>query len=205
MNSALRIATLPAFASRWLIPRLGHLAETHPKIEVNLSTRLSIFDLDAEHFDLAIHFGERNWPNANLRHLCRETMVPVASPAFIARHRIHSLRDLADVPLLHLTTRPLAWQQYLEQVGFADESFVSGKYFDQFSMIISGAVASLAAALLPTYLIEQELKSGTLQMLAEEALTTEKSYYLVTPEGHSNDNTEHFCEWIQGRVGKPVP
>jgi len=205
LNSTLRIATLPAFASRWLVPRLGHFSLAHPNIEVSLSSRLSIFDLDAEQFDLAIHFGEQNWPNGKLRHLCDEIMVPVASPAFITRHGIHSLDDLRHVPLLHLTTRPLAWQEFFEQAGFADDNFIKGKYFDQFSMIISGAVASLAAALIPNYLIESELKAGTLQVLTEETLATDQGYYLVTPEGHDNENTELFCAWILDRIGKPVP
>lgn len=205
LNSTLRVATLPGFASRWLVPRLGHFSSAHPNIEVSLSSRLTIFDLDVEHFDLAIHFGEQNWPNGELRHLCKEVMVPVASPDFVTQYGIHSLDDLKSAPLLHLTTRPLAWQEFFDQAGCADENFIKGKYFDQFSMIISGAVASLAAALIPSYLIEQELKSGALQILTEESLTTEESYYLVTPVGHDNQNTELFCAWIQGRIGKPVP
>jgi LysR family transcriptional regulator, glycine cleavage system transcriptional activator len=35
MNSSLRVATLPAFASRWLIPKLSGFNKTHPNVEIS--------------------------------------------------------------------------------------------------------------------------------------------------------------------------
>ena len=82
-GTALRVATLPTFASRWLIPRLPDFYSKNPNIEVNLSTRLKPFDMFAENFDLAVHFGKEDWPGTDMTFLCDENLVPIASPAFI--------------------------------------------------------------------------------------------------------------------------
>ncbi|MBZ0260833.1 MAG: LysR family transcriptional regulator [Hyphomicrobiales bacterium] len=203
MNSSLRVATLPTFACRWLVPRLSGFNKTHPNVEISLSTRLKPFDLEEEHFDLAIHFGQQNWPNTDMLLLCSEVMIPVASPDFVRTHGISSLEDLARAPLLHLSTRPTVWLDYFQSVRIKGSDFLKGKYFDQFSMIIAGAEASLAAALVPRYLVERELRTGALQVLADETFTTNSSYFLVTPANQNNQLAAEFCAWMIGQVGLP--
>ena len=195
-GTALRVACLPAFASRWLIPRLPLFSAENPDIEINLSTRLKPFDLDVEHFDLAIHFGRDDWPNTDMEQLCSETMVAVSSPDFLNRHQVTSAEDLAMVPLLHMTTRPTAWEDYFKLAGLPQTSVLAGKYFDQFSMIIAGAVASLGVGLLPTYLIEEELENGKLVILNAQKLVTKNQYFLVTPGNQVNPNVSTFCNWM---------
>ncbi|KAE9625964.1 LysR substrate-binding domain-containing protein [Parasedimentitalea maritima] len=195
-GTALRVACLPAFASRWLIPRLPLFSEQHPDIEINLSTRLKPFDLDVEHFDLAIHFGRDDWPNTDMAPFCSETMVAVSSPDLMKRHQMDTVEKLAAAPLLHMTTRPTAWEAYFDLAGLPQTSVLVGKYFDQFSMIIAGAVASLGVGLLPTYLIEEELANGKLVMLNAQTLVTKNQYFLVTPSNQVNSNVSVFCDWM---------
>lgn len=204
---AIRVATLPAFASRWLIPRLSGFMTQHPDIEISFATRLEPFDMAREHFDLAVHFGKPDWPGTDMELLCSETMIPVASPAFRMLHNIESLADLAQAPLLHLETRPGIWQDYFASAGLTSGSARTGKYFDQFTLLIAGAVASLGAALLPTYLIEQELGDGSLVALDEQTLTTGNNYFLVTPAEANNADVALFTKWMKNCVGQrqPVP
>lgn len=203
-GTAIRVAILPGLASRWFIPRLPEFSAQHPHIEVNLSTRLKPFDLDREHFDLAIHFGTNDWPDTDMRKLCSETMIAVSSPEFKKQYRINNAGKLTDVPLLHMETRPLVWKQFFQQNGIDENIILSGKYFDQFSMIIAGAVASLGAALVPTYLIERELGLGLLVQLGKQSITTKNSYYLVTPSNRKNDEVDLLCDWMTNSVGNRV-
>ena len=204
MGSTLRIAVLPTFASRWLVPRIPKFQEQYPDVEINLSTRLKPFDLEREHFDLAIHHGHENWPDTDMRLLCSEEMVPVASPAFLKKYAVSSLQDIARVPLLHMSSRPTAWSEIFATVDIENGPYLRGKYFDQFSMVIAGAVASLAVALLPTYLIENELSSGALQVVGDVTLASEADYYLVTPAGQSSEVASSFCDWMVDQVGTQV-
>ena len=201
-GTMLKVAVLPTFASRWLIPRLPEFAALHPEIELSFSTRLEPFDMTRERFDLAVHFGAQDWPDTDMRPLCRESMVPVAAPDFVKAHGLHGLDALRFVPLLHMETRPLVWRQFFDAVGLEPKTAMAGKYFDQFSMVIAAAVASLGAALLPAYLIEHELAEGQLVRLGEEAITTENSYFLVTPSNRAHQQVGLFCDWMVSAISE---
>lgn len=202
MGATLRIASLPTFASKWLVPKLPDFAKQNPEIEISLSSRHKPFDLPGEHFDLAIHFGQANWPETDMKLLCSETMVAVSAPLFRSDYNIQSAVDIARVPLLHMATRPTAWMDFFEASNLTQKTALKGKYFDQFSMTIAGAEASLGAALVPAYLIEQELSAGTLVMLSNKTITTDNSYYLVTPKSQQNSAVDALCDWMLGCVGK---
>ncbi|MBL4769052.1 MAG: LysR family transcriptional regulator [Rhodobacteraceae bacterium] len=196
MGSALRVATLPAFASRWLIPRLPEFSARYPNVEISLSTRLKPFVMAEERFDLAIHFGRPDWPGTNMKFLCSEELVPVASPEFVKAHGIEKLEDLVRVPLLHIITRPFAWQEFQESRNLPELPSLAGKYFDQFMMIIAAASASMGVGLIPGYLIEEEIQNGILVALSCESMRTANNYYLVTPENQNNKIVTKLCDWM---------
>lgn len=195
-ESALRVATFPTFASRWLIPRLAGFEEMHPSIQVSCFARLEPFDLAREHFDLALHFGAANWPDARMLRLFGETMVPVASPDFARAHDVCDPHALLRARLLHLDTRPGAWKDWFTLVGLDTPGALHGKQFDHFSMIIAAAVSSLGAALLPSYLIERELSDGLLLRLNGPSLRTDNAYYVARPAGEPLPHVQHFLDWL---------
>ncbi len=195
-NASLRIGILPTFASRWLIPRLGTFLEDHPSVEIRLETRTVPFDLTRERFDLAIHFGKANWPDARLNKLFDEEMMPVASPKFRDRYLASEPARLAKAPLLHLITRESAWIEWFAMKGTTDKRLMSGRHFDQFSMIISAAVSSIGAAIIPRYLIEMELECGVLIPLSDTPLKTHNSYFVVSPAGDVNPHVNAFTRWL---------
>ena len=193
---ALRIAVLPTFASRWLIPRLPSFEALCPDIQINVSARPERFDLNREHYDVALHFGQPNWPEAKMQKLCEEKMLPVAAPAFIKRFAVRSPASLLEAPLLHLESRPWAWNDWFDAVGIEKLGALGGKQFGQFSMIIAGAIAGLGAALVPSFLIEKELADGRLTLLNPVGLTTQNAYYIVTPKGSVSPQVSAFTEWM---------
>lgn len=197
---ALRIASLPTFADRWLIPRLEQFESVNPDIVVNIGTCLKPFDFRRKRFDLAIHFGNEDWPDTRMVPLCDEEVVAVAAPGFVDRHALTEPAGLESVPLLHLDSRPHAWHEWFRATGLTDAPVLRGKWFDQFSMIITAALASLGAALLPVYLIEEELRTGGLVRIGDTTLRTDKSYYIVTPAGVEDELCRRFINWIQGEV-----
>lgn len=199
-GGVLRIATLPTFASRWLIPRLPDFAEKHPDIRINLSARVEPFNLRNERFDLAIHFGQPDWPDTRMEYLSDETLLAVASAEFIKRCGIADTETLAEAPLLHLETRPFAWSDWFSAKGMPADRVYPGRCFDQFSMIIAGAVHGLGAALLPSYLIEDELAAGALVLVDQTRTVTSNKYYLVTSPDNVSPGAGIFAGWIKSRI-----
>lgn len=205
-GGTLSIASLPTFGNRWLMPRLPHFLDAHPGLAVEIASRSAPFDLHGEAVDLAIHYGQPIWANATCTYLCSEVILPVASPALLSRGSVAGPDDLAAMPLLHLTTRPKLWAEWFQINGVANANAYRGSRFDQFSMIIEAALRGIGVALLPTYLIENELAAGTLKIALELPLTTENSYYVVLPEGgRENVLARAFQHWMLELVGKPVP
>jgi LysR family glycine cleavage system transcriptional activator len=198
---SLSIATLPTFGSRWLTPRIpGFLAE-HPGTIINIASRSAPFDFDEENFDLAIHYGQPVWARAACSYLCSEEILPAASPDLLKAWNPSEPKDLEAAPLLHLATRPKLWAQWFELNGGSADTAYRGHRFDQFSMVIESAVAGLGFALLPKYLIEQELAHGRLAVVFDRPMETENSYYLVVPEGKlENPLSQAFRAWIARQV-----
>ncbi|MDU8926167.1 LysR substrate-binding domain-containing protein [Alisedimentitalea sp. MJ-SS2] len=197
-KTALSIGILPTFANLWLIPRLPDFFARHPEIELSFSTRLVPFDFDHEPVDLAFHYGRENWPGTQMLHLFGEKVVPVCSPEFRYAHGMENdPGNLSQAPLLHLTSRPRAWSDWIEKAGIHKTSPLEGRYFDQHSMVISAAIASLGAAIVPVQMVARELSSGELVRLDDTEMTTGKSYYLVRQAGPASPPIVAFETWVR--------
>ncbi|WP_180218909.1 LysR family transcriptional regulator [Rhizobium rhizogenes] len=203
MSSSLRIATLPTFGTKWLVPKLGSFVAEHSDVAISIESRSNPFSFAEENFDLAIHFGQPMWAGATATFLCNETVLPVASPALQERTRAGTVDPFATAPLLHLTTRPKLWSNWSTHHGIAVPRAYQGLRFDQFSMLISAAMAGLGVALLPTYLIEDELASGRLTPFVNQPMQTENGYYIVCPEQKSTLRVAvQFQEWLLREISK---
>lgn len=209
LAGSLRVATLPTFAGRWLIPRLPDFLVRNPETQVTLFSRSTVFDFEAEPFDLAIHYGQPVWPHARCTFLCREEVVPVVSPDGLAKFEAkmpegttEAFDALAGFPLLHLETRPKLWAEWFAHAGRERRlAALAGHRFDQFGMIIEAAMAGIGVGLVPRYLIEHELVGGRLVVVIDLPMQTEQAYYIVTPEGKgATPLPDKFQDWLLGQV-----
>lgn len=193
----LNVATLPSFGMRWLAPRLPRLTARHPPLIVSFAARSVPFDLAADRFDAAVHFGMPDWPDAEHDLLFRERAIPVCAPSLLAGRRIASPADLIGLPLLALQTRANAWERWFAQVGVP---FTGGQplpRFDQFLMLAQAAAAGAGMALLPSFLIEPELASGALVTPWADPLVGEEAYYLVYPKAQRDRPVfAMFRDWL---------
>ena len=195
-ETVLSVNALPSFAQRWLVPRLaGYLAQ-HPRLRLDLSTRGGIFDFDEVQCDLAIHYGQPIWPGGSCTYLCSEIVVPVAGAALPAVTRAEAL---AERPKIHLAERPALWTEWFGRQGVELENANEGHWVDEIALAIETVRAGLGYALLPLYLIEQELAAGTLRVALDAPYSTDMAYYIVTPEGRA-DSAAGFRDWLIGQV-----
>jgi LysR family glycine cleavage system transcriptional activator len=199
--AVLNVAVLPTFATRWLVPRLPMFVEAHPGVTINLATRLKPFDFDEEPFDLAIHYGTPTWPRSDATHLFDENVVPVASPAYRTGIRLAAPGDLLRATLLQQATRPTLWRDWFESVGVEHIHPYRGPLFDQFSMIAQAAAAGLGAALVPRFLVEEELQTSKLVVLFDHPLRGSQAYYLVVPTRKIHTPVvAQFGGWLAGEA-----
>ena len=57
----LRVTTLPSFAQRWLLPRIGRWRERHPTLALETDASHQVVDLQREGFHAALRQGRGPW------------------------------------------------------------------------------------------------------------------------------------------------
>ncbi|MFT9161524.1 MAG: LysR substrate-binding domain-containing protein [Acetobacter sp.] len=203
-GGTLNLSIVPTFGSLWLAPKLPDFKSRYPDITVNLFTRATPFDFASEPMDAAIHFGIPDWPGTESTAICGETIAPVCAPALAARHRFQTPADLLDAPLLHLVSRPDAWERWFNAQGL-DADRIHGMLCDQFYTMTQIAVAGGGLGLLPEILIQPELHAGTLVRIGpsyEEQ--SEAAYYLVWPQDKTQYKPlELFRLWLAEQIPPP--
>ncbi|MCP4316975.1 MAG: LysR family transcriptional regulator [Hyphomicrobiales bacterium] len=199
-GGVLNLGIVPTFGTRWLAPRLPEFFRENPGITVNLATKLRPFDFGSELLDAAIHFGADEWPGTEHLYLADETVVLACSPAMLPQLNIETVEDVANGPLLHLATRPQAWTRWFEMNGL-DVDVQPGTTFDQFATMAQAAAHGLGLALLPIFLIEDELRSGKLVAAWDKANKSIGSYALIWPKARCNHQPLlRFRQWIEAAV-----
>lgn len=201
-RSTLDLGVVPTFATKWLIPRLGDFAKSEPGITINLATRLVPFDFSETMLDAAIHYGRPDWAGAACDYLMSEEIVVVCNEELAASTLLAS-SDLSKVSLLHLSTRPHAWKEWAATASLDGMDAARGPHFDHFSMVTQAAVAGLGAAVLPKFLILDELASGRLVIPFGPTVTSDNGYYLVYPERKAGlSSLQKFRAWLLASVGE---
>ena len=196
MGGTLNLAILPTFGTRWLAPRLPGFLRDNPGITVNLTTRLAPFDFSLEQADAAIHFGSPDWPGAELAFLMSETVVPACNRSLLEQYRFEKPSDLLRAPLLHLVSRPDAWERWFMMHGALAEP-LHGMLFDQFATAAQAAISGLGLALLPEFLIQDELARGDLVRALDLPMQSTEQYYLAWPANRSAyPPLVAFRQWI---------
>ena len=194
----LDLAVLSTFAARWLVPRLPTFLADHAGATINLSVRNAPFSFTDDPLDAAIHFGEGTWPGAVCEFLCTEESFPVAAPALRDTLGLDRPTDLVRAPMLHQSTRPTAWRDWFTVQGLDTAGAFRGSRFDEFAMIAEGAAAGIGVAMMPLFLIENELTTGRLVLLSHEPLNTGAGYWYVYPEAKAGSRiVRQFGNWLR--------
>lgn len=202
LSSVLNLAISPTFCSCWLLPKYPRFLAEHPDISINFITKTESFDFHNENIHAAIHYGLQNWPNTQNTILMNEDVIPVCSPEFILKNPIDEARELLQLPLLHLSTRANAWEDWFNSHNLKPPK-IEGMLFEQFSIITQAAKASLGVALLPEFVIKEELKRGELVALINKPIQSNSSYFLVAPQ--ENIDYQPFCifrNWLLKTIDK---
>ena len=203
-GQSLSLAILPAFGMHWLAPRLRDFRTAHPGVALTLTTRLRPFDMEAEGFDAAIHYGRADWPGAEHLLLMEEEVQAVCAPALLPAS-VSGPGDLLALPLLQIESRTGDWGRWFAAQGMAGQR-PGGMLFDQFATMQQAAVHGLGVALLPTFLIAEDMAAGRLVPAWGDAVRAAGSYWLVWPKGVPlRPALEAFRGWIAAQANVVGP
>ena len=210
-GGSIKLAAVPTFATRWLMPRLPLLAQQHPEISVHIEVQTRPFLFADTGLDAALYAGTpaqvRNWPGIEAVHFMDEDVLPVCSPRLLDRAAQRAPGRawqplpppaLAELPLLQQSTRPQAWVQWFQSAHVHAPRAMDGPRYELFSMLAVAAAQGMGVALIPPMLVEAELARGELVIACVHALQAERSYYLIAPEQPQPSAVlRTFSTWLQ--------
>ena len=190
------VSVLPAFAGRWLIPRLSGFHDLHPDVDVNVRASPVLADFSRDGIDIALRYGPGRWQGLTSERLLNEDIFPVCSPRLLEKHPIAKASDLSSVKLLR--DQRIPWSTWFRAVGVPELSDPqSGPAYSDAGLLLQAAVAGHGVALARSVLVQDELASGSLVRLFDEPVRAEFSYYVVYPSGMElRPPARIFKEWL---------
>jgi LysR family glycine cleavage system transcriptional activator len=212
-QDALRLLTYTTFAAKWLIPRLPDFHAKHPGIEVRLSTAVPDVDFDRDEVDMAIQFGDGQWPNTQADRLFTDQTEPVCSPAFLAMHAPESQHpeSLLRQRLLLSRYRRNDWSDWLEVNQLSSMSVDSKRMsFGSSILALQAAIDGLGIVIGQTRLLASDFETGRLLRpfagTRWKPLRSDRAYYLLRPLHQRESNkTWAFREWLLQTVKELPP
>ncbi|MGB3288216.1 MAG: LysR substrate-binding domain-containing protein [Burkholderiaceae bacterium] len=200
MGRSLHIAVLPTVATTWLVPRLPDFRRLHGDIAVSLSVRTLPFQFNDHPFDAAIYHASQIWPQTvGIKLFDEQELVPVCIPELLdpGADAAYALDGMAH---LHMLSRPDAWRQWYQAQGWEYlPSMNAGPRYELFSMTLAAIRAGLGVALVPRFLVRDDLASGSLVAPSSGVLAVSEAYFFSYPA--SSERSEAlmaFESWLAG-------
>jgi LysR family transcriptional regulator, glycine cleavage system transcriptional activator len=202
-RASVMLSATPAFATKWLIPRLASFQAQHPEIDLHVHASNQPVDLNAGAADLAVRYGHGYYKGATSTLLLHDRFAPVSSPALRAKNKA----DIARQTLIHFDWhRPppvdLRWAGWMQAARIARPNLASGIRYSEESHAIQAAIASQGIALVSLLLVQQELELGLLKVVPGPILEG-LSYHLVTSKSRAlSPAAAKVKDWLLGQAQK---
>ncbi|EEX16592.1 HTH-type transcriptional regulator TrpI [Citreicella sp. SE45] len=192
-SGALDVSCLGTFTMRWLIPRLGRFAATHPDIEVRLMQSDAPTDFARGGYDVAIRVTDHALPeDAHVTTLFPERFGPVLSPGLATQLDLRGPADLARAPRLWARTRPVAWADWCARAELPPLD--DGTPYEHFYFMLEAAAAGLGVALAPEPHVADDLAAG--RLVAPFGLIPSGLEYVAVRCRNAPRKARMFCDWI---------
>ncbi|MFT3966159.1 MAG: LysR substrate-binding domain-containing protein [Sphingobium sp.] len=204
------VSAPPSFAAKWLLPRLDGFRAIHPDIEVWVSADLALVDFGRSSVDLAIRYGWGIYEGLTAEKLFAETIVPVASPDYLAQSGpLEAPADLLRCRLLHDMGEDGGvpapdWTMWFRTRGVTADAALEGPRYNQSSLVIDEAVAGKGVALARVAIAQGDLDSGRLRTVLPDVTELNQAYWLVWPRHRvMSAPVRAFLSWLSGQTIAP--
>jgi LysR family glycine cleavage system transcriptional activator len=204
-GTTLNISVTPSFASKWLLPKLQDFSDHYPDIDLRIAATSAFADFKRDKVDLAIRLGHGNYPDLHVEPLAAEAVVPLCSPKLLKRKvPLKRPSDLIRHRLIHDTSIPDAWEQWLALAGASQVSAQRGPRFSLAELAMQAAIEGTGVVLGRTLLAEGDLSAGRLVQPFRVILPLDVSWSLVMPRGNTRrPEVRCFRNWLYTKLKAP--
>lgn len=203
-NGVLTVAVSPAFAGKWLLPRLESFHLASPDTDVRLDTNLRPVDFVAQGIDIGVRYGKGSWPGLAAIKLMDEDVFPVCAPRLQGGKGPLALpTDLIGQTLIHDLSMDQdhdfpSWKGWLRANGISDAIATRGLKINNSAAVLQAAIDGQGIALARSVMAHDDLKAGRLiRLFPQLNLVSPFAYFIVfRPECASLPRLVAFKDWL---------
>lgn len=187
---SLTLCVPPHFLSGWMIPRLHRLIRENLLSNIRFVDTVRKVNFESEGVDAQISWGSAGWSGLVRELLIEDELCVVCSPDFLDRHGpLSSLQELADVPLIHTDSRPVAWDRVLNAADVERSKSAKNLTFIRPLPVVEAARHGLGVAIASRLCVADLVASGVLVIPFSPQIraVSKLSYSLVRPAHAVND------------------
>lgn len=192
-NRPLRVTLTPAFASQWLVPRLGRFWARHPEVPLSLHPDRQVVDLARTRMDLAIRLGDGHWAGLETEMLVPAAYTVVGAPKLLGDRTALSPAEMAEMPWI-FEDGSYEERSWLRRIGLDPETLKATTMpTEELALPAARAGYGLYVELLA--LLGDDLASGRLR--AVYAATDPRfGFWMVRRPGPTRLALRQFMRWL---------
>jgi len=203
-SSDVTIAATTAFASLWLMPRLGGFWQQCRDINLNHAISDNPADAGFLNADIRIRYGDGHWRGEAVVKLFDDRIYPVCGHELAAQHDLKHPQDLLQFPLLQLDSVDPAWtgwDAWLRQWD-CDLARANFRRFNNYVVALQAAEENQGIVLGWHSQVAGLIQRGKLLRLGKFEIDAPGSFYLTWDANRPlSDSARRLRDWLL-EIGK---
>lgn len=205
VSGKLRISSTAEYAETFVLPILPLFTARYPEVRLSYHFNSSLNDLVAEKLDLVIRLGHLADSGFKGRQLADYAIVLVASPALLKDRQVTQPEELDAWPWIGNSNLggPPGWTFSHPRRGEVEVKVSPGHESNSATAIRAMALAGLGLAVLPEWMVLDDLGNGRLmRVLPEYRLATQPVHVLFPNSAHLPRKSRVFIDFLAEHLGR---
>ena len=193
------IAATTAFASLWLMPRLGDFWQQHRDINLNHAISDNPADSGFVNADIRIRYGDGQWRGEQVVKLFDDRIYPVCGRGFADNQDLLQPDDLLQFPLLQLDSVDPAWTGWDAWLAEwqCDLALANFRRFNNYVVALQAAEENQGIVLGWHSQVEAMIRGGKLVRIGEMEIPAPGAFYITWDETRSlSEAAERLRDWL---------
>lgn len=204
VSGVLTVTVSPAFAAKWLLPRIDSFHSAWPDTDVRLDTNLRAVDFVSQRIDIGVRYGAGEWAGLVAEKLMEEEVYPVCSPSLLNETlRLQLPESLTKHTLIHDLSMDShtgfpTWDSWLKKAGLAGVPTIRGMKINNSAAVLQAAIDGQGIALARSVMARDDLAAGRLvRLFPEIQFESALAYYVVYRRECANlPRVKAFRDWL---------
>ncbi|GAM64025.1 transcriptional regulator [Vibrio ishigakensis] len=196
----LTINMVNSLTLHWWIPRVNRLQALAPELDIRISNRVGVFDLDAEGVDIAIiHDAIEPWKDYHCEHLADDELILVCSPTLLEQST--TPQELFNQhPRINVNNarRKHDWKIWCDAYDLSRPKPDPKLTFVASVQAIQAAIRGLGILVTHRHFAKDDIEQGMLVEVGSAVTNPTQGVYVVCHEKQlENRNVSVFLQWLR--------